>query len=117
MDRDSDCEETKMNQRDRKILNNPEEDGLNPFKFNRTKKENEEIENEEEEEEGGSNSQKVAAEVNSRYTPINALVCNQKDWIVRARISKMYDKKHWDNSRGRGYLLNFELIDSYGSSI
>lgn len=44
-------------------------------------------------------------------------MCNQRDWIIRARVSKKYERKYWDNSRGKGYLLNFELIDSYGSSI
>lgn len=52
-----------------------------------------------------------------KYTPIAALVCNQKDWKIRARIAKKYERRHWENSRGKGYLLNFELIDEYGSSI
>lgn len=55
MERDSDCEETKPNQKDRSMLNNPEEDGLNnPFKFKRTKAENEAIEADEDEDDRGS---------------------------------------------------------------
>ena len=50
MDRDSDCEETKMNQKDKRVLNNPEEEELNnPFKFSRTKAENKAIEAEDDE--------------------------------------------------------------------
>lgn len=37
--------------------------------------------------------------------------------MIRARISKKYEKRHWDNSRGKGSLLNFELIDSNGTVI
>lgn len=39
------------------------------------------------------------------------------DWIVKARVSKKYPVKEWNNARGSGKLLNFELIDRYGTQI
>lgn len=54
---------------------------------------------------------------NQNFVPIQALVCNTKDWKIKARVSKKYDKRFWDNSRGKGCLMNFELIDSFGGSI
>ena len=42
---------------------------------------------------------------------------NSRDWTIRARVSKKYPIKSWNNARGKGHLLNFELIDSYGGAI
>ena len=102
-----------LNEKDRQILNNPEEEKKNnPFKVATG---GEDIESDEEKD--LTYEQKLAHEMNSKYTPIQALVANFRDWTIRARIAKKYPRKCWDNARGRGYLLSFELIDSYGSSI
>ena len=45
------------------------------------------------------------------YTPIAALTSNTNDWIIKARISRKYDRKSWSNARGTGYLMNIELVD------
>ena len=52
-----------------------------------------------------------------QYTPIAALSCNTHDWIIKARVTKKYDRKSWSNSRGNGYLLNVDLIDQFGTQI
>ena len=49
------------------------------------------------------------------YTPIAALTSNTNDWIIKARISRKYDRKSWSNARGTGYLMNIELVDQFGS--
>lgn len=47
----------------------------------------------------------------AQYTPIAALTSNNSDWIIKARVSKKYERKCWNNARGSGYLLNVDLID------
>lgn len=39
------------------------------------------------------------------------------DWIIKARVSKKFPVKQWSNQRGEGKLLNFELVDKYGTQI
>jgi hypothetical protein len=34
------------------------------------------------------------------YTPIKALVAGANDWIIKARITKKYDKKFFKRDRG-----------------
>lgn len=51
------------------------------------------------------------------YTPIKALSPMNSDWIIKARVSKKYPVKEWANQRGQGKLLNFELVDKYGTQI
>ena len=51
----------------------------------------------------------------ARYTPIAALTSNTNDWIVKARVTKKYDRRNWNNARGRGYLMNIDLCDAFGS--
>ena len=53
----------------------------------------------------------------ARYTPIAALSCNSSDWIIKARVTKKYERKCWSNARGKGYLMNIELCDAFGSQI
>lgn len=53
----------------------------------------------------------------AQYTPIAALTSNTNDWIIKARLSKKYDRKAWNNQRGSGQLLNIDLVDQYGSQI
>jgi replication factor A1 len=57
------------------------------------------------------------AEDSHSYTPIAALTTNSQDWIIKARVTKKYDKRTWNNARGKGYLMNIDLIDAYGSQI
>lgn len=51
------------------------------------------------------------------YTPIKALSPMNSDWIIKARVSKKFPVKQWSNQRGEGKLLNFELVDKYGTQI
>lgn len=51
------------------------------------------------------------------YTPIKALTTNNNDWRIKARVTKKYDRKTWNNSRGTGHLFNIDLIDVHGSQI
>ena len=44
-------------------------------------------------------------------TPIKVLTNNVLDWVIKARITKKYERKTWSNARGQGYLLNIDLID------
>jgi hypothetical protein len=82
-----------MNNKDRKMLNNPEEGG-NPFKFKQKQQKQNGLREEgishSDDSDGADPEQKAAAAVNASYTPIQALVPNQKDWVIRARISKKY---------------------------
>jgi len=32
-------------------------------------------------------------------------------------VTKKYDKRTWNNARGKGYLMNIDLIDAFGSQI
>ena len=50
-------------------------------------------------------------------TPVAALVTNAKDWRIKARISKLYPVKKWNNPRSQGHLLNFDLVDAAGTAI
>lgn len=51
------------------------------------------------------------------YTPIKALSPMNSDWIIKARVSRKYPVKEWSNAKGQGKLLNFELVDKYGTQI
>ena len=68
------------------ICENPEESQINPF-----------------------NETGVDDEI--QYTPIAALSTFSSDWQIKARISKKYERRTWQNARGSGYLLNIDLID------
>ena len=52
-----------------------------------------------------------------KYTPIQALSSNMPDWIIKARVTKKYERRSWVNARGKGYLMNIDLCDAYGSQI
>jgi ssDNA-binding replication factor A large subunit len=53
----------------------------------------------------------------AKYTPVKALNNNMLDWIIKARVTKKYDRKTWVNARGKGYLMNIDLCDAFGSQI
>ena len=53
----------------------------------------------------------------TRYTPIKALTTLSNDWIIKARVTKKYDRRTWNNARGKGYLMNIDLIDAFGSQM
>ena len=53
----------------------------------------------------------------TKYTPIKALTSMTNDWMIKARITKKYDRRSWNNARGSGYLMNIDLIDAFGSQI
>lgn len=56
-------------------------------------------------------------DIDDMYTPIKSLSPMNSDWIIKARISKLYPVKEWSNAKGSGSLLNFELVDRYGTQI
>lgn len=58
---------------------------------------------------------RVTPEDYTRYTPIKALCTNSNDWIIKARITKKYDRRCWNNARGKGYLMNIDIIDAFGT--
>ena len=58
-----------------------------------------------------------ALEVDDMYTPIKSLSTMNSDWIIKARVSKLFPVKEWSNDRGSGSLLNFELVDRHGTQI
>ena len=39
------------------------------------------------------------------------------DWKIKARVTKKYEKRHWSNAKSKGYLMNIDLIDIFGSQI
>ena len=51
------------------------------------------------------------------YTPIAALSTMNNDWIIKARVTKKGQPRHWKNFRGEGDLLNIELKDEFGDMI
>lgn len=98
-------EETKLNERDRRLLevDNPEEEYINPFSTNLT--------------EQVTQTQDQQLSDYHNYTPIKALTINSTDWRIKARVTKKYEKKTWKNERSQGYLMNVDLIDAFGSQI
>ena len=46
------------------------------------------------------------------YTPIKSLSTFLLDWKIKARVTKKHNKKSWRNEKGKGTLLNVELIDN-----
>lgn len=38
-------------------------------------------------------------------------------WRVKVRIIKIHEKRNWNNDRGSGCLLNFDLIDGEGTEL
>ena len=56
-------------------------------------------------------------DMDDMYTPIKSLSPMHSDWIIKARVSKKYPVKEWNNARGSGKLLNIELVDRYGTQI
>lgn len=53
----------------------------------------------------------------TKFTPIKALTTFVNDWIIKARVTKKYERRTWNNARGKGYLMNIDLIDAFGSQI
>ena len=51
------------------------------------------------------------------FTPIRALSTFSTDWTIRARVTKKWDLKEWNNSRGTGKLFTANLMDSLGDEI
>ena len=122
MDTSDASEVTKMNSKDIQLMdkNNPE---LNPFsvKFGASNGDQETTAsaspNKEDPEKSPKQNGQFVPDDYTKYTPIKALTVNTNDWIIKARVTKKYDRKTWNNARGKGYLMNLDLIDAFGSQI
>lgn len=51
------------------------------------------------------------------FTPIRALNTFSTDWTLKARVTKKWEMKEWNNSRGNGKLFTANLMDSLGDEI
>ena len=122
---------SKLNKQDLKLMNtlNPEEAVSNPFSLTKqvlydsteassTEKSKSPEQNDFKPTGADESPPEVPnADDFARYTPIAALSCNSSDWIIKARVTKKYDRRTWNNARGKGYLMNIELCDAFGSQI
>ena len=127
MDADEASISTQMNSKDRMLMdkNNPE---LNPFSvnFSAGAQEQDTTASASPNKEGGvspigeaaqKSQQQYSVDDYTKYTPIKALTTNTPDWIIKARVTKKYERRSWNNARGKGYLMNIDLIDAFGSQI
>ena len=51
------------------------------------------------------------------FTPIRALNTFSTDWSIRAKVTKKWELKEWNNSRGNGKLFTANLMDILGDEI
>lgn len=51
------------------------------------------------------------------FIPISCLNTFSQDWAIKARVSKKYPVRHWNNARGQGSLFKIDLIDRGDSQI
>lgn len=51
------------------------------------------------------------------YLPLKLLTLSTYEWKIKARVLRKYEKKEWDNEKGKGKLLNIELVDKNGTQI
>lgn len=51
------------------------------------------------------------------FTPISALSTLNNDWIIKARVTKIYPQRSYRNDKGDGKIQNIELMDAYGGMI
>ncbi len=65
-------EEIEFNKKDMQQIENPECEQVNPF-------------------------QPEKSLDDAQFTPIAALTTNTNDWIIKARLSKKYERKSWTN--------------------
>ena len=45
------------------------------------------------------------------FTPINVLNTYTQEWVIKAKITKKYTMRTWNNAKGTGTLLNMDLVD------
>ena len=56
-------------------------------------------------------------EEDTEYIPVLSLNPLHRDWKIKVRISKKGEIKQYNSGRGSGCLLNWDLIDRYGTMI
>lgn len=49
--------------------------------------------------------------------PVNCLNTYAQDWVIKVKVAKKYELRHWSNRRGQGCLLNVDLMDKSGAMI
>ena len=49
--------------------------------------------------------------------PVSCLNTFTQDWVIKVKVCKKYDLKHWNNARGTGTLLNVDLMDKSSGQI
>ena len=49
--------------------------------------------------------------------PIGALNLYSMDGVIKVRVVRRYDVRHYKNDRGEGTVVNFDLADVAGSLI
>ena len=52
-----------------------------------------------------------APSLDEDYVPVNCLNTYVQDWAIKVKVTKKYDLREWNNARGRGTLLNIDLMD------
>lgn len=45
------------------------------------------------------------------FMPVSCLNTFTQDWVIKVKVTKKYELKHWNNARGSGVLLNVDLMD------
>jgi len=51
------------------------------------------------------------------FTPISSISTLNNDWVIKARVTKIYPLRTYKNDRGEGKIQNIELMDAFGGMI
>ena len=51
------------------------------------------------------------------FMPVSCLNTFTQDWVIKVKVVKKYELKHWNNARGTGTLLNIDLMDKSNGQI
>jgi ssDNA-binding replication factor A large subunit len=63
------------------------------------------------------NKPKIDIPEDQMFMPVSCLNTFTQDWIIKVKIIKKYDLKHWTNAKGTGMLLNLDLMDKENTQI
>jgi len=56
----------------------------------------------------------VNKNINNDFNRISDLTTNTETWVIKARVTKKSDPFYWSNAKGKGQIMNIELIDKFG---
>jgi replication factor A1 len=59
----------------------------------------------------------VKQQKSSEFTPVSDLSQFLAGWKIKVRLTKKHNLQSWNNAKGRGTLLNIELMDEEGTQI